>query len=226
VRILVVEDEPDLADVLRRGLEEEGFAVDVSLDGDDGLWRATTVDYDVAVLDIMLPGASGLEILEKMRQTGRAAPVLLLTALDAVADRVAGLDLGADDYLVKPFAWDELLARIRALLRRGPHGTDGTVRYRDLVLDPATHVARRGERLLELTAKEFQYLELFLRGPERVLSRTEILERVYDDDYDGMSNIVDVFLSRLRKKLTEGGEPQLIHTVRGVGYILRGGEDE
>ncbi len=221
MRVLVVEDNPDLAGILRRGLAEEGYAVDVSLDGEDGLWRATTVDYDVVVLDIMLPGPDGLEILEAMRSAGRRAPVLFLTARDATEDRVRGLDSGADDYLVKPFEWDELLARIRALIRRGPQGTDGLLRYRDLELDPARKTVTRAGRAIPLTSKEFQFLAVFLHEPERVFSRTELIEKVYDDEFEGMSNIVDVFIGRLRRKLRTPGGPELLHTVRGMGYVLR-----
>jgi DNA-binding response OmpR family regulator len=204
-------------------LIEEGYAVDLSLDGEDGLWRATTVDYDVIVLDIMLPIVDGLEILKKMREKGHRSPVLLLTARDATHDRVRGLDLGADDYLVKPFAWDELLARLRALLRRGPQGSDGTLRYRDIELDFVRKEVKRGNESIDLTAKEFQVLHVLIRDPERVFTRTEIIERIYDDDYDNMSNVIDVFFSRLRKKLSRDGEPPIIRTVRGVGYALGGG---
>ena len=225
MRVLVVEDEPDLADLIRKGLAEEGYAVDVSLDGEDGLWRATTVDYDVAVLDIVLPGADGFEILRRMREAGKRAPVLFLTARDGVEDRVRGLDGGADDYLVKPFAWRELLARLRALVRRGPRGAEGVLRYGDLELDPARHVVARGGRAITLSSKEFQFLHVLMLDPERVHTRTELTERVYDDDYEGMSNIVDVFVGRLRRKLNRGGGTRLLRTVRGGGYALGGGED-
>jgi two-component system OmpR family response regulator len=225
MRVLVVEDNRDLAEVLRQGLVEEGYAVDLSLDGEDGLWRATTVDYDVAVLDIMLPEVDGLEILRRMRAAGRRAPVLFLTARDATNDRVRGLDSGADDYLVKPFEWDELLARIRALIRRGPRGTDGVLRYRNLELDVGRKTVQRDGRPLKLTAKELQILHVLLRDPERVFSRTEIIERVYDDDYDCTSNVLDVLLSRLRKKLGGGAGAATIRTARGIGYALGGGDD-
>ncbi len=224
MRLLLVEDEPDLAEVVRRGLEEEGYAVDISLDGEDGAWRATTMDYDIAVLDIMLPGVNGLEILRRMREAGRHAPVLLLTARDTVADRVLGLDLGADDYLVKPFAFSELTARLRALLRRGAKGSGGTLRHNDLEMDPARHVVTRAGRHVDLTAKEFQFLEVLIREPERVHTRTELIERVYDDEFDAMSNIVDVFVSRLRRKLNRCAGVKLLATVRGVGYRLAGGD--
>jgi two-component system OmpR family response regulator len=224
VRILIVEDNRELAEVLRDLLVEEGFAVDLSLDGEDGLWRATTVEYDAAVLDILLPGVDGLEILRRMREAGRRAPVLLLTAKDSTEDRVLGLDSGADDYLVKPFSLDELLARLRALLRRGPRGTDGLLRHGDITLDPARREVHLDGRPVRLTAKEYQILHLFMSEPGKVFSRTEIIDRVYDDEFDGMSNVIDVFLSRLRRKLTRGGGPPLLRTVRGMGYALEGEE--
>jgi two-component system OmpR family response regulator len=223
MRLLVVEDDPDLAAVLRDGLSEEGWAVDVSETGEDGMWRATTVAYDVAVLDVLLPDVSGLEILQAMRKEGRKTPVLLLTALDATEDRVAGLDAGADDYLVKPFEWEELLARLRALLRREPAGRDACLRVGDIVLDPARRVVRRGGAGISLTAKEFEIVHVLMREPGRVFSRTEIIERVYDDAFDGMSNVVDVLLSRIRRKLGHAGGGPAIRTVRGVGYAIGDG---
>ncbi|HEU4395460.1 MAG TPA: response regulator transcription factor [Planctomycetota bacterium] len=222
MRLLVVEDNPDLSRVLRELLVEEGFAVDLSTDGEDGHWRATTVDYDAVVLDIVLPAMDGLEILRRMRKAGRRAPVLLLTARDSTEDRVLGLDSGADDYLVKPFALDELVARVRALLRRGTTGGDGSLRHGGLVLDPARRTVHLDGEPLRLTAKEFQVLHLFLREPGRVFSRTEIIERLYDDEFEGMSNVVEVFMSRLRRKLSRGDGPPLLRTVRGVGYALGG----
>lgn len=226
MRILVVEDNRDMAEVLRNCLAEEGYAVDLSVDGEDGLWRATTVDYDVAILDIMLPVVDGLEILRRMRAEGKRAPVLMLTARDTTEARVEGLDSGADDYLVKPFALQELLARVRMLLRRGVQGTDGLLRRGDLVLDPARRRVTLAGRPVELTAKEFQFLHVFMRDPEKVFTRTELIERVYDDEFEGMSNIVDVFLSRLRRKLAPEGETRLLRTVRGVGYVLGGESHE
>ena len=221
MRILVVEDSRELAETVRDFLVEEGYAVDLSLDGEDGLWRATTVDYDAAVLDILLPGVDGLEILRRMRAEGRRAPVLLLTAKDSTEDRVRGLDTGADDYLVKPFSLDELLARLRALLRRGPRGSEGVLRHGDLSLDPARREVRLDGEPVRLTAKEYQILHLFMSEPGKVFSRTEIIDRVYDDEFEGMSNVVDVFLSRLRRKLSRNGDgPPLLRTVRGMGYAL------
>jgi two-component system OmpR family response regulator len=226
MRVLVVEDDPDLSEILEKGLAEEGYAVDLAVTGEDGLWRATTVEYDVAVLDVMLPDMSGLDILRRMRKAGRAAPVLILTARDATEDRVAGLDAGADDYLVKPFAWEELLARLRALLRREPHGTEARLTCGELELDPARREVRRGGVLVPLTAKEFQIVHVLIREPGRVFSRSEIIERVYDDSFDGISNSVDVLLSRIRKKLAPatGAGATAIRTVRGAGYSLGGPE--
>jgi two-component system OmpR family response regulator len=220
VRILVVEDNRELSDVLRDLLVEEGFAVDRSLDGEDGLWRATSIDYDAVVLDLLLPAVDGLEILRRMRADGKRAPVLLLTARDGTEDRVLGLDSGADDYLVKPFALEELLARVRALLRRGPHGTDGLLRHEGLVLDPASREVRLDGRPVDLTAKEFQVLHLLLSEPGKVFSRTELIDRLYDDEFDGVSNVIDVFLHRLRRKLARKDAPPLLRTVRGAGYAL------
>ncbi len=222
MRILVVEDQRDLAAILRDTLQEEGFTVDLSTDGEDGLWRATTADYDAVVLDIVLPKVDGLEILSRMRRRGRVAPVLLLTARDGTGDRVRGLDAGADDYLVKPFALEELLARLRALLRRGPRGTDGTLRHGSLLLDPARHEVRLGKTPIPLAPREYEILRLLLREPGRVFSRTEILEHVYDEVYDGTSNTVDVHVARLRRKLGRKGAPTLLRTVRGAGYALGG----
>jgi two-component system OmpR family response regulator len=216
VRILVVEDDPDLVQILRDGLTEEGYAVDVSLDGEDGCWRATTVDYDAAILDIMLPVMDGVAILERMRTKGRGTPVLFLTARDRTDDIVRGLDLGADDYMVKPFDWSELLARLRVLVRRGARGAESVHRHGDLELDPARRMVLRAGEPVELTPKEFQVLHLLIREPGRVFTRTEIIERIYDDDYDGMSNVIEVFLSRLRRKVGPGK----IRTVRGAGYAL------
>jgi two-component system, OmpR family, response regulator len=220
MRLLVVEDDPDLAEIIRSGLAEEGYAVDAESTAEGGAWRAATVDYDVAVLDVLLPDGSGLDVLRRMRRDRRATPVLILTARDATEDRVAGLDAGADDYLVKPFAWEELLARLRALIRRGPHGAAPCLRHGALVLDPARREVRRDGALVPLTAKEFEILHVLLRQPERVFTRTEILERVYDDEHDCGSNVVDVLLARIRRKLGGGAGAPQVRTVRGVGYAL------
>ena len=220
MRVLVVEDDPDLCEILRDGLVEEGYAVDAAETAEDGLWRATTIDYDVALLDVVLPDGSGLDVLRRMRRSGRRAPVLLLTARDATEDRVAGLDAGADDYVVKPFEWDELLARVRALLRRGPHDASARLRHGPLELDPARREVRVEGELVALTTKEFEIVWVLMREPGRVFSRTEIVERVYDDDHDGDSNVLDVLLSRIRRKLARDDGASLIRTVRGVGYAL------
>ena len=220
MRVLVVEDDPDLSDILRTGLAEEGYAVDVSLVGEDGLWRATTVDYDAVVLDVMLPDMSGFELLRRMRRAGRTAPVLILTARDDTRDRVTGLDAGADDYVVKPFAWDELLARLRALLRRGARGSEGRLECGPLALDPALREVRLEGEVVPLTPKEFEIVYVLMREPDRVFTRTEIAERVWDDEHDGESNVIDVLLSRIRRKLARGEGAARIRTVRGVGYAL------
>lgn len=220
MRVLVVEDDRRLADLLVSGLSEDGFAVDLARDGEDALWRTTTVDYDLVVLDLSLPLIDGLEVLRRMRTAGRVAPVLILSARDAIGQRVAGLDNGADDYLVKPFDWEELLARMRALLRRPSGGTDGRLRFRDLLLDPATKSVERGGSPLELTAREFQILHVLMAEPERVFSKTQIIEHVYDDEFDCSVNVVEVYLSRLRRKLNRPGSEPMIQTLRGQGYVL------
>ena len=220
MRVLVVEDDPDLSEILRDGLVEEGYAVDLSTDGEDGLWRATTVEYDVALLDVMLPDMTGFDILREMRRRGSASPVLFLTARDATEDRVRGLDLGADDYLVKPFEWDELLARLRALVRRGGVSSPSSLAVGDLDLDPARHAVTCAGEPLHLTPTEFEIVYVLLRDPGRAFSRTELLERVWDDGHDAYSNTVDVLVSRIRKKLAAAGSHVRIRTVRGVGYAL------
>lgn len=224
MRILVVEDEKKVASFLEQGLREEGYSVDVAHDGAEGAMKAAVYEYDLLLLDVMLPGKSGLEIIRDVRARERAVPILLLTARDASADVVQGLDAGADDYLTKPFAFDELLARIRALLRRGGSERPDRLTYSDLHLDRVKHVAtRRGERL-DLTPKEFQLLEFFMLSPERVVRRTELLEKVWDLTFDPMSNVVDVHVGHLRQKLRAAGDGPLLHTVRGVGYIFQGDE--
>jgi two-component system response regulator MprA len=219
-RILVIEDEVKITDFLRRGLSYEGYEVDIAHDGEAGLAKARDDPPDLVVLDIMLPGLDGLEICRQLR-TESDVPILMLTAKDAVPDRVAGLNSGADDYLVKPFAFDELLARIRALLRRHQPAEQQVLRFADLTLNQATRRVVRGERQIELTAKEYNVLELFMQHPRQVLTRDIIYERIWGYDFGGESNIIEVYVRYLRTKLEAGGEPRLIHTVRGVGYVLR-----
>jgi len=215
---LVVEDEKKVAGFLRRGLEEEGYSVDCAYDGEEALRKLRDRSYDLVILDIMLPKVDGMQVLKEMRETGIRTPVLMLTAKDAVEDVVKGLDSGADDYLTKPFAFEELLARIRALLRRKEGETE--LRVGDLVLDVKGRKAKRGDREVELTTKEFALLEYLMRHPGRVLSREEIAEAVWGERH-GDTNIVDVYINHLRKKIDQGFPTRLIHTVRGVGYSLR-----
>ena len=220
VKILLVEDNKKVASFVEKGLREEGYAVDVAFDGIDGALKAHVYDYDVVLLDVMLPGKSGLEIVHDLRKQAKTVPVLLLTAMDATEDVVRGLDLGADDYLTKPFTFEELLARIRALLRRGGARRTDRLLYADIELDRLRHVASRGDMRLDLTPKEYQLLEYFMLKPEHVVRRTELLEKVWDLQFDPMSNVVDVHMANLRKKLQSGGRPPVLHTVRGVGYML------
>jgi two-component system copper resistance phosphate regulon response regulator CusR len=220
MRLLIVEDEVKTAAYLRQGLQESGFVVDVASSGDDGLHLARALPFDVVVLDVMLPGRDGWEIIKALRQEGRQTPVLFLTARDAVGDRVKGLELGADDYLVKPFAFSELLARVRALLRRGPSRRQETLRIADLEVDVVRHRACRAGRRLDLTPKEFALLSLLARRAGEVLSRTSIAEQVWDVNFDSGTNVVDVHVRRLRSKADDPFDKKLIHTVRGVGYVL------
>ena len=216
MRILVVEDEKKVARFLEKGLREEGYSVDVSHDGTDGLLKAHVHDYDLLVLDVMLP--------RELRARESSVPVLLLTARGDQDDIVLGLDAGADDYLTKPFGFDELLARVRALLRRGGSARPDRLIYDDLELDRVTHKAHRGGDRLDLTPKEFQLLEFLMLNAERVVRRTELLEKVWDLQFDPMSNVIDVHVGHLRRKLRESGDDPLVHTVRGVGYIFQKGE--
>lgn len=220
MKLLIVEDERKTASYLRRGLTEAGFAVDVADQGEDGLWRARSGGYDLIILDVMLPGRDGWSILAEIRREGKDTPVLFLTARDAVEDRVKGLELGADDYLLKPFAFSELLARIRSILRRGQARMPETIRIADLELDLVGHKASRAGRRLDLTPKEFALLSLLARREGEVLSRTLIAEQVWDMNFESDTNVVDVHIRRLRSKLDDPFECKLIRTVRGVGYVL------
>ncbi len=220
VRVLLVEDEPKMANLLRRGLREEGFVADVARNGADALELIAGTPYDVVVLDVMLPDIDGLEVCRRMRSDQVWAPVLMLTALDAIEDRIAGLDVGADDYLVKPFAFDELLARLRALLRRGTPERPSVLEVAGLRLDPATHQAWSGGQEVVLTTREFALLEAFMRSPDQVLTRDQLLERVWDLGYESRSNVVDVYVRMLRNKLDPHLGRQTVVTVRGVGYRL------
>jgi heavy metal response regulator len=221
MRILLVEDDRKVASFIRKGLAEEGYAVDVAPDGETGLAMGLDRLHDVIVLDVMLPGKPGFQVLRELRQAKLATPVLLLTARDAVEDKVQGLDAGADDYLTKPFAFAELLARVRALLRRGTPGRTPVLQVADLAMDPATRTVKRAGETVSLTNREFALLEYFLRNPGRVLTRTMITEHVWDYSFDAGTNVIDVYVNYLRKKIDAGREPKLIHTVRGVGYVLK-----
>ena len=220
MRVLVVEDERKLGELLRRGLGEEGYAADLADRGEEALWMVRAVDYDVVVLDVMLPGADGFEICRRMRDSGVWAPVLMLTARDAVEDRVSGLDVGADDYLTKPFAFEELLARLRALTRRAPPERPTVLEVGDLRLDPAAHRAWRGDQELDLSAKEFALLELFMRRAGEALSRVQLLDGAWDMAFESRSNVVDVYVRYLREKIDRPFGLDSIETIRGVGYRL------
>ena len=221
MRVLIVEDELDLQNVLEKRLKAEHYSVDTCANGNDAIDYIEMAVYDVIVLDIMLPGLNGLEILEKMRSQNNKTPVLLLTAKDSVSDRVKGLDLGADDYLVKPFAFDELLARLRALTRRQAGSATNQFQLDDLVVDCNSYTVTRANQKIELSSKEFALLEYLIRNKGVVLSREKIEQHVWNYDYDGGSNIIDVYIRYLRKKIDSGFDKKLIHTVRGAGYVLR-----
>jgi two-component system OmpR family response regulator len=225
VRVLVVEDEEKLANLLRRGLRREGMAVDVAGDAEGAILRATTTAYDLILLDVMLPGSDGFEVCRTLREREVWSPTLMLTALGEVDDRVRGLDSGADDYLTKPFSFEELLARMRALTRRSAPPRSTVLHVDDLRLDPATHRAWRGESELALTAREFAVLEAFMRRPGEVLSRFELLEHVWDASYENRSNVIEVYVRYLRDKVDRPFGRQSLETVRGAGYRLRAGED-
>jgi DNA-binding response OmpR family regulator len=226
LRILLVEDEPKVAGFVRRGLIAERYAVDIAADGREGLELAEVFPYDLIVLDLMLPGMEGREVLQRIRRKNTCVPVLVLTARDAIEDKVKLFDAGADDYLTKPFAFAELLVRTKALLRRGPVNRSSTLTIEDLELDRLTQQVRRGNRRIELTAKEYGLLEYLMLNPGRVLSRNMIIEHVWDQSFDGITNIVDVYVRHLRSKVDDGHDFKMIRTVRGAGYIIRGGGPE
>ena len=221
MHILVVEDEKKVASFIKRGLEAANYSVDVEHDGETGLSRLLKTDYDLVILDVMLPRVDGLSLMKEIRQRRIEVPVLLLTARVTIADRVMGLDLGADDYLTKPFAFEELLARVRALLRRGAAAVPAVLGIADLRLDPATREVTRSNQRIELTPKEYALLEFLLRRREQVLSRAVIAQHVWGVNYDTFTNVIDVYVNYLRNKIDDGFEPKLIHTVRGVGYVLK-----
>jgi two-component system OmpR family response regulator len=221
MRVLIVEDEVKMAGLIRRGLEEDGMAADVAADGADALWMAGATDYDAIVLDVMLPSVDGFAVCRRLREDGVWAPVLMLTARDAVEDRVHGLDTGADDYLTKPFSFAELLARLRALVRRGPVEHPTVLQAGDLRLDPASKRVWRGEADIDLSAKEFALLETFMRRPGRVLDRFQLLEHAWSYDYENRSNVVDVYVRYLREKVDRPFGVASIETIRGAGYRLR-----
>jgi heavy metal response regulator len=221
MRILVVEDEKKVASFIKRGLEEEDFAVDVAFDGEEGLYLAENNPYDVILMDLMLPKKDGLTVIRELRAKDISTPVLCLTAKDSVEDIVAGLESGSDDYLTKPFAFGELLARVKALVRRISKDRGAEVHFADLRLDPVTHKIWRSDKEIDLTAKEYALLEYFMRNPNEVLTRAMIAEHVWDYTFDSFTNIIDVYVNYLRKKVDRDYDKKLIHTVRGVGYVLK-----
>ncbi len=222
MRIVIVEDEKSLADIIRKGLEEEGYAVDVAYNGEDGLFMSENEPSDIIILDIMLPVIDGMTILKRIRNAGIKTPVLMLTAKDALMDKVSGLDSGADDYLTKPFLFEELLARIRALIRRGSEVKSSIIEIGDLIIDTASHEVKRDGKLISLSAREYALLEYMAINKNKALSRTTLTEHLYDQDFDLDSNVIDVFINRIRNKIDRGFGEKLIHTVRGAGYMLKG----
>ncbi|NIS61551.1 MAG: response regulator [Proteobacteria bacterium] len=221
MRILVVEDEKKVASFIKKGLEEEHYAVDIAYDGEEGLALAQINEYDLILLDIMLPKLDGMEVLRRIRGNGSGVPILILTAKDSVEDIVTGLDTGSDDYLTKPFSFAELVARVRALLRRKTKEKTDILTVGDLSLSTSTHRVKRGTRKIELTPKEYALLEYFMRNPNRILTRTLITEHVWDYHFDPETNVIDVYVNYLRKKIDQGFEKKLIHTIRGSGYMMK-----
>ncbi len=221
MRILVVEDEKKVASFIKRGLEEEDFSVDVAHDGESGIAMAESSSYDLILMDVMLPKKDGLSAIKELREKNISAPILCLTAKDTVEDIVSGLDIGSDDYLTKPFAFAELVARVRALIRRGSQDRGAELYFADLRLDPVGHNVWRNNRPVDLTAKEYALLEYFMRNPNQVLTRNMIAEHVWDYTFDSFTNIIDVYVNYLRKKIDRDFNKKLIHTVRGVGYVLK-----
>jgi DNA-binding response OmpR family regulator len=222
MRILIVEDEKSLADIIKKGLEEEGYAVDVVYNGEEGLFMAENEPSDLIILDIMLPVIDRMTILKKIRKAGIKTPVLMLTAKDTIMDKVSGLDSGADDYLTKPFSFEELLARIRALLRRNSEVKSSLIGIGDLVIDMTTHEVKKEGKVISLSAKEYALLEYMALNKNKVLSRTSLTEHLYDQDFDLDSNVIAVFINRIRNKIDRGFDKRLIHTIRGAGYMLKG----
>lgn len=221
MKVLVVEDEKKVASFIKRGLEEEKYEVDTAFDGEEGLNKALGASYEVIVLDVMLPKMDGVALIKELRARKNRTPVLMLTAKDSVDDIVAGLDSGSDDYLTKPFAFAELLARIRALMRRSEQERGAEIHFAELRLDPVSHKVWRSDKEIDLTSKEYALLEYFMRNPNQVLTRTMIAEHVWDYTFDSFTNIIDVYVNYLRKKVDRDSDKKLIHTVRGVGYILK-----
>ncbi len=221
MRVLIVEDEKDLAGIIKQGLEEEGYIVDVAHDGEDGLYMAENYPVDAIVLDIMLPKVDGLTVLSKLRRKGLATPVILLTARDAILDKIKGLDTGADDYLTKPFDFSELMARLRSLIRRKGMVKEAVIRIADLEINTASREVKRGGHAVQLSAREYALLEYLAYNKDKVVTRTDIVEHIYSEDSDMDSNVVDVYINYLRNKIDKGFGTKLIHTVRGSGYVLR-----
>ncbi len=225
MKVLLIEDEEKVANFLQKGLKEEQYVVDVAYDGLEGEELAATNDYDIILLDIMLPHKDGIEVLRSLRAQQVNVPVIMLTAKEMVEDKLKGFDAGCDDYLTKPFSFEELLARIRAVLRRGAKSTSNVLTFADLTLDLISHKVIRGGREIELTAKEYALLEYLVRNPNRVLTRTMIAQHVWDYNFDSFTNVIDVYINYLRNKVDRGFPTRLIHTVRGVGYVLKEGKD-